>query len=135
MGRGEKPRLHVFVAVQEHLVVRHRLFDELFYEEQLRAVDDGVNALLKSLQRREGLKTFAKQNHGGMATLVHGHLLERLQREVFLHAVGGEAFFENHDLVVNLAEADEKVAVRGRRVDLVAQLLKGGLASRNLRRC
>ena len=58
-----------------------------------------------------------------MTSLIHGHLLKSLQREVFLKIVGGEPFFDNDDLIVYLRETDEEVAVRGGGVNFVAEFL------------
>jgi len=83
--------------------------------------------LLERLHGRECLKGFTDENRGGMASLAHGHLLDRLQGEVLLEVVGGEAFLDDHDLIVNLCKADEEITVSGSGVDFVAKLLQCGL--------
>ncbi len=40
--------------------------------------------------------------------------------------VGGEQFLDDDNLIVDLAEADQKIAMRGRGVDFVAELGQGG---------
>jgi hypothetical protein len=77
-------------AVKKEGVVGNRLFDELFQQEKLGAIDNGMNALLKGLHGGEGLKRVAKKNHRGMAALTHGHVLQSLQREIFGNDIGGE---------------------------------------------
>ncbi len=62
-----------------------------------------------------------------MAALVHRHVLQRLEREIFLDVVGGKKFLHDDDLIMHLAEAHEKIAVRGGGVDLVAKFLQRGL--------
>src|SRR6266699_5579017 len=73
---GKNPGLDFQIAVQKHGIVRHRLLDELLDQEQLGAVDDGVDALLKGLHRREGLERFPEEDDGRMPALTHGHVLE-----------------------------------------------------------
>ena len=111
---------------RKSVVVGDGLFDELLEQEQLGAVDDGMDALLEGLHGREGLERVAEQDDGGVAALVHGHGLQRLQRQVFLDVVGGEQFLDDDDLIVDLAEADQEIAVGGGGVDLVAEFGQGG---------
>ena len=49
-----------------------------------------------------------------MSALTHRHALQRLQGEVFAQNVRGEQFFDNDDLIMYLAEANEEIAVRCR---------------------
>src|SRR6476620_10026159 len=81
-----------------------------------------MDALLKGLHGRECLERVAKQDDGGVATLIHGHLLQRLESEVFADVVGRESLFEHDHLIADLAEPDKEVTVSGGGVDLVAQL-------------
>src|SRR5436190_24386274 len=85
-----------------------------------------MDALLKGLQRRESLKGAAKQKNRCVPALVHGHLLQRLQRKVFLDAVRREQLLENYHLVTDLAETDQEVAVGRRGMDFEAQFIEGG---------
>ena len=61
------------------------------------------------------------------SALGHGHFLEGLEREVFLRRVGGKKFLDDDHLVMHLAEADEKITVRGGGVNLVAEFVQRGL--------
>ena len=99
----------------------------MFDEKQFRTADDGVDALLDSLHGGEGLERFADEDHGGVTPLGHGHFLDRLQGEILFEIVGGETFLDDHDLIMNLGEADEEITVSGSGVDFVAQLLQRGL--------
>ena len=112
-------------AVEKNVIVGDRFFNELPEQEHLGAVDDGVDALFESFHRHKRLKRVAEQEDGGVAALADGHLLQRLQREVFLNAVCAEPFLENDDLIAHLAEAHEEIAVRGGGVDLVTQFDQG----------
>ena len=51
--------------MKEHLIIRESFFDELFYEEQLGAADDGMDALLKRLHGGKSLEGFTDENGGG----------------------------------------------------------------------
>jgi len=123
-ARGKNSGLDFVIAVQKHGIVRDRLLDELFDEEHLRTVDDGVDALLKGLHWGKGLEGFAEKDDGRVTALIHGHLLKGLQREIFLQRVRGETLFEDDHLITCLAEPDEKITVGCRGVDLVAQFLQ-----------
>src|SRR6185369_11368543 len=70
-------------AVQEQTIVGNGFLDELFEEEEFGAVDDRVDAVLKGLHRGECLERVAKHDHCGVASLAHGHRLQRLERQVF----------------------------------------------------
>ena len=109
------------VAMHEQRIVSNRFFDELLEQEQFRAVDDCVDAELERLHRRESLERVAEQQYGGVTPLAHRHFSQRLQGQILCHAIGREAFLQDNDLIANLAEANEEVAVRGSGVDLVAQ--------------
>jgi len=113
------------IGMQEQRVIGYGFFDELFEKEKLGAVDDSVDALLEGLHRREGLKRIAEENDCCMAALAHWHVLNRLQSEIFVEVVGGEPFLENDDLVADLAETDEEIAMGRSRVNLVAQFGQG----------
>lgn len=52
--------LNFAVALEENHVLGHGLFDQLFDHEYFRGVDDGVDAVLKGLHRREGLEGIAQ---------------------------------------------------------------------------
>lgn len=119
--------LHLTETVLKHGVVRDGFLDELLEQEKLGAVYDRMDALLKSLHGREGLERVTKQNDSCMTTMTHLHSLERLEREILLRGVGGKTLFDNHDLIAHLAEADQKVAMGGGRVNLIAQFLQRGL--------
>ena len=69
---------------RKKIVVGHGFFHELLEQEHFGAVDDGVDAVLEGFHRREGLERFAEQENGGVPALVHGHGLQRLQREIFV---------------------------------------------------
>src|SRR5208282_3260947 len=122
---GVNTSLDVAEAVDKNVVVGNGFFDELLEQEHLGAVDDGVDALFESFHRHKGLKRVAEQDDGGMAALADGHLLQRLQREVFLNAVRAEQFLDDDDLVTNLSEAHDEIAVGGGGVNLVSQLHEG----------
>jgi hypothetical protein len=57
-----------------------------------------------------------------VTSLAHWHFLKRLQGEILFNAVAGEAFLQNNDLISDLAEANQEVAVRGGGMDFLAQL-------------
>src|ERR1051325_3477425 len=120
-GGGMDAILGFAEAAEEERIVSNGFLDQLFEQEQLGTVDDRMHALLEGLHRCEGLKGFAKQDDRRVASLVHGHGLERLQGEVFVERVGGEQFLDDDDRVTNLAEAHEEVTVRCGRMDLVAE--------------
>src|SRR5947208_2876380 len=107
----------------EQSIVGDGLFDELLEEKQFRTVNDGVDALLKGLHGREGLEGVTEQNNGRVAALGHGHVLQRLQRQILAQGAGREELFQDDDLILNLAKANEKVPVRGGRMDLVAEFI------------
>jgi hypothetical protein len=123
-GRGVKARLHIIIAVQEHPIIGDRFFEELIDEKEFRTVNDRMDAVLERLHGREGLEGFADENEGGVATLAHGHPLQRLERQVFIKSVRGEAFLDDHNVISYLTKAHEKVAVCGGGVNLVAELLE-----------
>src|SRR5258708_11571783 len=77
-------------AVQKDRIISHGLLDQLFEQEKLGAVDNGVNTMLKSLHGGECLERFTEEQHGGMPPLSHGHGLERLQRQVLPDVVCGK---------------------------------------------
>src|ERR1041384_7426432 len=81
-----------------------------------------MDALLKGLHGSEGLIRIPEKNYCRMAALRHGHPLKRLQGEVFADVIGGKKFLEDHDLIADLAKADEEIAMCGGGVDFVAQL-------------
>ena len=60
------------VALEEQGVFRDGLFNQLLEHEHLRAVDDGVDAVLEGLHRGEGLKGIAQQDDGGVAAQAIG---------------------------------------------------------------
>ena len=55
-GAGISPVLSLTEAVEEERVISDSFFDELFDEEQLGTVDDGMDALLEGLHGGESLK-------------------------------------------------------------------------------
>ena len=114
-------------AVEEQVVVGHGLFDQLLEQEHFGTVDDDVDAVFEGFHGRERLERIAEQNDGGMAALVDGHGLKRLQREIFVNVVRAEQFLDHDNLVVGLAETDEEIAVGGGGMDLVAEFAQGGL--------
>src|SRR5690242_764756 len=83
-----------------------------------------MDALLKGLHGCESLKRCAEQDYRRMASLCHGHRLQCLQSEVFPDVICGEHFFNNYDLVVDLAESNEKVAVGCGGVDFKAEFIE-----------
>src|SRR5262245_14241955 len=117
--------LGFLIAVEEDSVVSDCLFDELFEEEELRAVDDGVDALLESLHWCEGLERITEQDHGGVAPLAHGHALERLKGEIFADVIGGEKLLDNDDLIADLAKADKEIAMGRGGMNFIAELGQG----------
>ena len=114
-------------AVLKNCVVGDGFFDELFQQEQFRAVNHGVNALLERLHGREGLERVAEQNQRGVPALAHGHVLQRFHRQVLARVIGGEHFLDDNRLIADLAEANEEIAVGCRRVDFIPQLVQSSL--------
>ena len=109
-------------AMEEHGVVGDCLLDELFEQEQLGTVDNRMDAMLEGLKRGKRLKGIAEEDYRGVAAMVHGHGLQSLQGEVFAQVIRREQLLDDHNLIVDLAEANEKVAMGCRGVDLVAEL-------------
>ncbi len=103
---AESAGLRFAVALEEKGIVRNSFLDELFEEEEFGTIHYRMNALLEGLHGSERLERFAKQNNGSVASLVHRHLLEGLQSEIFGDIIGRKAFLDNNDVVVDLAEAD-----------------------------
>jgi len=112
------PGLGFAEAVQEQGVVGDGLLDELLEQEQFGTADDGMNAVLKGLERRKGLERVAEENDCGVPALTHRHVLERLQSQVLIDMVGRKQLLEDNDLIVDLAEANQEVGVSRGRVDL-----------------
>lgn len=123
---GEEAGLGLVEVFQELAVVGHGFLDELFEEEDFGAVDDGVDALLKGLQRIEGLEGIADEHDGGVTAAGHGHLLQGVQGGILGERVGAEKFFHDDDLIFDAAEADMEIAVGGGGVDLVAEFFESG---------
>ena len=117
----ERSSLGFAISMQKESIVRDSFLDELFEQEKFGAIDHSMDALLKSLHRSESLERVTEQYHGRMSSLAHRHALQCLKREIFTHIIGGKALLQNHHLVPHLAEPNEKIAVRGRGMDLVAQ--------------
>ena len=61
-----------------------------------------------------------------MPALVHGHLLKGLKSQVLGDIIGGEALLEDDDLIADLAEANQEVAVGGGGVNFITELTEGG---------
>ncbi|MPN55666.1 hypothetical protein SDC9_203350 [bioreactor metagenome] len=53
---GIDARLRIEIAMQKQRIVGNGLFDQLLDQKELRCVDDGVDTLLKCLNRCESLK-------------------------------------------------------------------------------
>src|ERR1035437_2874372 len=68
---GVCPVLGFAEAGEEDGGVGNGLFDELLEQEQFGTVDDGMNALLKGLQRRKRLKRVTEKNDCCVAALAH----------------------------------------------------------------
>lgn len=111
--------------MEEQSVVRDGLFDQLLEKEELGRIDHRMNALLKSLHGGKGLERIAKEDHGGVAPLGHGHGLQGLERQILADVIRGEHFLENDHLVVDLAETYQEVAVSGGGVNLVTEFVEG----------
>ena len=126
-GAGINAALDFSKAVEKQVVVGDGLFDELFEQEHFRAADDGMDAVLEGFHGREGLEGVAEQKNGGMAALVDRHGLQRLQGQVFLKRVRRKKFLDDDDLVMDLVEPHQKIAVGGGGVDFVAQFAQGVL--------
>ena len=78
------------ISVQEEVVIGYGLLDELFDQEQLGAVNDSMDTLLKGLHGRESLKGIAQEENGGVAALAHGHVLKGLKGKILSDAIRGE---------------------------------------------
>src|SRR5581483_5661685 len=124
---GVERRLRFTITVQEEVGIGHRLLDQLPEQKDFGRIDDGVDALLESLHRRKSLEGGAKQDDGGVPAACHRHCLQSLKRGVFFDRVRREKFLHDYNLVAKLAEADKKVAVCCRRMDLVTQFLQSAL--------
>ena len=119
-------RLAFAETAKEKCIVRNGFLDELLEQEELGAIDDGVNAHLKRLHRRKSLEGAAKENHGRVTALGHGHGLKRLQSQILAQLVGSEQFLNDHNLVADLAEPNQKIAVGGRGVNLITEFGETG---------
>src|SRR5882724_11818913 len=117
--------LRLAEGLEEKFVVGNGLLDQLLDQEEFRAIDDGVDALLKGLHRSEGLEGITDQNYGGIAPLGHRHPLHCLKREILANVVGCKSLLDDDDLITNLAEANQKIAVCGCRVHFVAEFAEG----------
>lgn len=113
-------------AMQEQRVIRHGFFDQLREEKKLGSADNGVNTLLERLNRGEGLKGVSKQNYRSVPALGHGHRLQGLKRKILSDVIRREEFLDDHNLVTNLAEANQKIAVSRGGMHFVAEAGKGG---------
>ena len=127
VAAGKDAGLDFAEAVQKQFVVGHGLFHQLLEQKHFGTADDGVDAVPEGFHGREGLERIAEQNDRGMAALVDGHGLQRLEGEIFVNGVCAEQFLDHDHLIMRLAEAHEKIAVRGGGVDLIAQFLQRGL--------
>jgi hypothetical protein len=116
--------LGIAVTLLEDGVVGHGFFDELLEQEHFRAVDDGMDAVLKGFHGGKRLEFVADEHDGGVAALGHGHFLQRLKGGVLRGGAGAEEFLHDHDLIMHLAEAHQKIAMGGGGVDFVAELLQ-----------
>ena len=138
LGRESQPGnmiLDFKIIVQEKLVVGHGLFREMLQHGYFRAVDDGVNALLKGLHGVKCLEPVAQQNNQGVTPLVDGHVLQRAERKIFLGFTRGKQFLDDDDLITDLAEARGEIRVRRGRVNLVAEFAQrpfGGVEPRGI---
>ena len=131
VGGGVSACLGLAEAVEEESIIGDSFFDELLEEEQLGAINYRMDALLEGLHGGESLIGVAEEDGGRMAALAHRHMLQGLQRQVFTDFVSGEQFLDNDDLITNLAETDQKIAMGGGCMDFVAQLGErsfGGIA-------
>lgn len=118
-----QPELPVAVGGKEKIVVADDLLNDLSETGAIRAVDNGMDALLKCLHGVQCLKGIADENYSGVPSLVHCHRLKALQTGIGRQAAATECFFYKHNLVLGLGESEQKVIVIGRCVDFVA---KGG---------
>ena len=107
--------------MQEQGVVSDCLLDELFEQKQLGTADNRVDALLEGLKWRKRLEGITEEDYRGVTALVHWHDLQRLQGKVLAQVVRCEQFLNDHDLIMDLAETNQKVGVGRRGVDLVAE--------------
>src|SRR5689334_8199516 len=87
---AEGARMGFAISVQEEVVVGHGLLDELLNQEELGAVNDSMDALLKGLHGSEGLKGIAQKENSGVASLAHGHVLKGLEGKILPDAIRGE---------------------------------------------
>lgn len=118
---GQEASRRFAIAMHKQRIIGNRFFDKLLEEEQFRAVDDRVDAELERLHWRESLERIPEQQYRGVTPLAHWHFLKRLQSQILRNTVGRETLLHNHDLISNLAEANEKITVRGGCMDFVAQ--------------
>src|SRR5258706_2070129 len=86
--------------------------------------------MLKSLQRRKGLERISDEQDRRVTTLTHRHVLKGLKCEVFRNGVAAEQFLQQHDLILDLGETDEKITVGRGGVNFVAEFGEG--AARDL---
>ena len=77
-GDGRKhPALRLTETMKEQRSIGDGFLDELLEQKQLGTIDDGINALLESLQWGERLKRISEENDRCVAALAHGHVLQR----------------------------------------------------------
>ena len=86
--------------------------------------NDRVHTLLKCLHRVEGLAGAANQNRDGVAPLVHRHLLELFQRQIFGSRAGSKQLFDYDNPVLNAPKTQQKIFVVTGGVDLVTHFVQ-----------
>jgi hypothetical protein len=112
-------------AMEEEVVIGHDALDDGAEDGgaelgHFLAIDDGVDGLLEGLERVECIERIAEEDEHRMAALVHGEVLDIVQRGVFLRVIGAEGFFHDDELVLDAAVADDEVIVVTGGVDLIA---------------
>src|SRR6185312_11385593 len=102
-------QLGVAIDVKEKIIIRDdalndRAEDGRTEEPKFLAVYNRMHALLECLDGAQRTEGRAEQDEHAVPALGHGHLLDVLEREVFLRAVAGEQIFQNDHLILHPAE-------------------------------
>ncbi len=112
-------------VVEKKRVVGDGFFDELLDDDDFRAVDDRVDAVLICLHRRKCLEGTSQQNDCGMTPLSHRHFFQGIERGILLDFGRIKKVFDDDDLIADLAEARGEIVVRGDGVNFIAKFLQG----------
>jgi hypothetical protein len=83
-------------------------------------IDDGVDGLLEGLEGVESIEGITQEDEDRLPALVHGQVLDVVQRGVIFRVIGAEGFLDDDELVLDTAVADDEVIVVTGGVHFVA---------------